>query len=55
MYITYIKAFFQINAAQKSWLIQKNRMKIMIINSKQKRKTILGVIRNMVLDFILYS
>ena len=31
-------------------------MKIMIVNSKIKRKskTILGVIRNLVLDFILY-
>ena len=31
-------------------------MKIMIVNSKikQKSKTILGVIRNLVLDFILY-
>ena len=29
-------------------------MKIMIANSKAKSKTILGVIRNLVLDFILY-
>ena len=31
-------------------------MKIMIVNSKikQKSKTILGVIRNIVLDFIVY-
>ena len=31
-------------------------MKIIIVNSKvkQKSKTILGVIRNLVLDFILY-
>ena len=31
-------------------------MKIMIVNSKikQKSKAILGVIRNLVLDFILY-
>ena len=31
-------------------------MKIMIVNSKikQKSKAILGVIRNMVLDFVLY-
>ena len=31
-------------------------MKIMIVNSKikQKSKTILGVIRNIVLDFIIY-
>ena len=36
--------------------IQKNRMKIMIVNSKikQKSETILGMIRNLVLDFILY-
>ena len=37
--------------------IQKNGINIMVLNSKikHKLKTVLGVIRNLVLEFILYS
>ena len=54
--IMHIKAYFKISATQKPWLIQKNRIKIMIVISKIKYKsnTMLGVNRNLVLDFILY-
>ena len=44
------------NATQKPRLIQKNRIKIMILNSKIKYKsnTMLGAIRSQVHDFIIY-
>ena len=51
--IMYIKGYFLNQSKQQSWLIQKNRMKIMIVNCKikHKSKTMLGVMRNLVLAF----
>ena len=56
VYHAYQGLFLNRCNTKKPSLIQKNRIKLMIGNSKIKYKsnTMLGVIRNLVLDFILY-
>ena len=50
------RPIFYIIATQQSLPNQKKGMKTMIVNSKikHKSKTMLGIIRNLVFDFILY-
>ena len=50
------RANFCVNATQQSRQIQEIRMKIMVPNSgmKHESKTMLEVIRGLVLDFVLY-
>ena len=52
----YIKVYFLNQCSTIKLTNSENRMKIMIVNFKikQKSKTILGVIRNLALDFIPY-
>ena len=52
----YIKIYFLNQCSTIKLTNSENRINIMIVNSKikQKLKTILGVIRIIVLDFIIY-
>ena len=52
----YIKIYFLNQCSTIKLTNSENRMKIMIVNSKtkQKSKTILGAIRNIVFDSIIY-
>ena len=50
------RANFEVNATQQSRQIQEKRIKIMVTNlgMKHKYETMLEVIRDLVLDFVLY-